>query len=140
MDKHEALLAAERSKDVEGLRQAVAGADQTPVLAATLSRLLLEKWHESHEDIVFELGLIGDPRTTRAILKAAQFHLAYLEHWGNVHEFQRKCAYALARIGTAEAREALEVLAGSEDPQLREYASEGLAKWPLPFRRPEPKA
>lgn len=133
MDKLEALLAAERTKDVEALRQAVWKTDRSLVIAEALSRLLLEEWHESHEDIVFELGLIGDPRSIPAILQAAQSHIEYLERWGNLHEFQRKCAYALARIGTNESRDALEVLAASEDGHLREYAKEGLAKWPLPF-------
>jgi HEAT repeat protein len=99
--------------------------------AVVLSRYLLEDWHELHEDIVFELGLIGDPSSVGFIAKAVLIPFKHLTEWGNLHEFQRKCAYALARIGTPEARSALQTLAADSDPFLREYGEEGLQKWPL---------
>jgi hypothetical protein len=135
MENCESLLAAERSKDVEALRQAVWGLNQSSAPTAILSRLLLEGWHDSHEDIVFEVGLIGNPQAVDAILNAATLRFEYLVQRGNLHEFQRKCAFALARIGTDESRTALVVLARSEDTYIREYGKEGLANWPLPFRR-----
>ncbi|MFM8899582.1 MAG: HEAT repeat domain-containing protein [Burkholderiales bacterium] len=97
-----------------------------------LSRLLLEDWHESHEDIVFTLGLIGDPRATNSIAKAVRIPFASLAKGENLHEFQRKCAYALARIGTPESRAALEALAMHSDPHLQKYGAEGLGKCPRP--------
>ncbi len=98
-----------------------------------LSRLLLQDFHESHEDIVFELGLIGDPCAVDAIAKAVRIPFAHLLKWDNLHEFQRKCAYALARIGTPESRAVLESLAAEPDPFLKEYGDEGLQNWPMPF-------
>lgn len=98
-----------------------------------LSRLLLEGSHESHEDIVFKLGLIGDPCAVEAIAKAVRIPFAHLLKWDNLHEFQRKCAYALARIGTPESRAVLESLAAETDPFLKEYGEEGLQNWPMPF-------
>ena len=97
--------------------------------------LLTLEGHERHEDIVFELGLFGDPAAVPAIAEAAQKTFQYMVQWQNLHEFQRKCAYALARIGTPESREALEHLAQHADPHLREYAREGLSMWPIPFAR-----
>jgi hypothetical protein len=105
------------------------GEDRAPLLMELLGRV----GHERHEDIVFELGLIGAPAAVDAIVSAAEHPFAYLEEWGNVCAFQRKCAYALARIGTAASRVALEHLAKSADPHLREYGEEGLEHWPLPF-------
>jgi len=102
--------------------------------APLLIELLTRGEHERHEDIVFELGLIGDPAAVDAILEAAKEPFAYLDEWGNLPEFQRKCAYALARIGTPQSRTALEQLASAADPRLREYAKEGLEHWPLPFK------
>lgn len=102
--------------------------------APLLIELLTRGEHERHEDIVFELGLIGDPGAVNAILEAAKKPFAYLEEWGSLHGFQRKCAYALARIGTTESRTALEQLASAADPHLREYGKEGLEHWPLPFK------
>ncbi|MCL9851719.1 HEAT repeat domain-containing protein (plasmid) [Ralstonia solanacearum P673] len=102
--------------------------------APLLIELLGRGGHERHEDIVFELGLIGDPAAVNAVEKAAGDPFPYLEEWGNLRELQRKCAYALARIGTAESRAALERLAKHADPYLREYGQEGLEHWPLPFK------
>ncbi|CAB3768167.1 hypothetical protein BPA30113_06255 [Burkholderia paludis] len=99
-----------------------------------LIELLGRSGHERHEDIVFELGLIGDPAAVSAVEKAAGEPFPYLEEWGNLREFQRKCAYTLARIGTVESRAALERMTGHADPNLREYGQEGLARWPLPFK------
>lgn len=96
-------------------------------------QLLTLDGHERHEDIVFDLGLIGAPAATPAIAKAAETTFQYMVQWQSLHEFQRKCAYALARIATPESREALEHLAQHSDSHLREYGREGLDKWPVPF-------
>jgi len=100
-----------------------------------LMKLLLEEGHDQHEDIVFELGLIGAPEAVPEIVKAANTPFQALVLWGNVQEFQRKCAYALARIGTDEARVALQEMANSSDADLREYGQEGLQHWPMPYRQ-----
>lgn len=94
-----------------------------------LSELLLDDSHEFHEDIVFELGLIGDPCAVSAIAQAVQIPFGHLVKWNNLHEFQRKCAYALANIGTPESRFVLEALASQSDPFLQEYGREGLEHW-----------
>lgn len=96
--------------------------------------LLGQGGHQRHEDIVFELGLLGNPAAVPAIAKAVADPFPYMDEWGNLHEFQRKCAYALARIGTLESRTLLETLARHSDPHLREYGEEGLSHWPLPFK------
>ncbi len=105
--------------------------------APFLAEVLLEEWHDSHEDIVFELGLIGEPSTTNAIAKAAVTSFEHLVEWGNLQAFQRKCAYSLARIGTSESRAALELLSKSSDEYISEYGKEGLKHWPMPYREGE---
>lgn len=102
-----------------------------PDSVSTLTRLLLEETHERHEDIVFELGLLGDATAVPAIAQAVNIPFASLVRWGNLQEFQRKCAYALARIGTPESRAVLEHMASSADPDIQAYGEEGLARWPL---------
>ena len=131
MTDFDEVLAAERAKDGEALRQALSKAK---VPASILMRLLLDDWHDLHEDIVFDLGLLGEPSAVEAIQKAINIPFGHLVEWGNLHAFQRKCAYALARIGTEQSRVALETLARSTDSYIREYSEEGLSKWPLPFR------
>lgn len=130
---YEAVLTAMRAKDSAALRDAFTGDTQVPV--SVLCELLLEPWHDLHEDIVFELGLTGDAAAIDAIRSAASIPFESLVQWGNLPEFQRKCAYALARIAGEESRQALELLAESNDSQLRGYALEGLAHWPLPYRK-----
>ncbi|WP_166722617.1 MULTISPECIES: HEAT repeat domain-containing protein [Burkholderia] len=98
-----------------------------------LIELLNLDGHERHEDIVLDLGLLGNPAAIPAIARAITTRFSYMDRWGNLHEFQRKCAYALARIGTPESREVLEHLARHEDIYLRKCGEEALSHWPLPF-------
>lgn len=127
------LQNADVTKDADALRQAVAS-NRARAAAPLLAKLLLADWHDSHEDIAFELGLIGDPSTVDSIAKAIVTPFEHLVEWGNLGEFQRKCAFALARIGTTESRAALETLARHPDVQLCEYAQEGLQNWPCPYQ------
>lgn len=136
MNEQNDLGAALEAKDISALWLALARISKREG-APFLAKALLADWHESHEDIVFELGLIGDPRTTGSIAEAAATTFEYMVRWDNLHEFQRKCAYALARIGSDESHAALEVLANHSDPYLREYGEEGLEHWPLPYRKGE---
>jgi hypothetical protein len=123
-EDQEGQLAAKLIHELDSLP---AGHDRVPLLC----QLLLEEEHERHEDVVFELGLLGNPSAVNAIAKAVNIPFASLVRWGNLHEFQRKCAYALARIGTLESRSVLQQMACSPDPSLREFGGEGLSKWPL---------
>lgn len=127
------LRTALHSKDIEALWKALAKVNRR-VGAPFLAEALLADWHESHEDIVFELGLMGDPRSTESIAKAAECKFQYMIEWNNLHEFQRKCAYALARIASIESRAALQALAEHSDPYLSQYGKEGLLHWPLTNR------
>lgn len=120
-----------KSKDAEAFSEALRYIQDRKILVSIFSSVLLDDWHEAHEDIVFELGLIRDPRATNAIVTAATIPFQYLIDWGNLHEFQRKCAYALARIGTEESKKALEVLSQNLDPYISNYGHEGLEYWPL---------
>lgn len=124
----------DESKDAEALCAELDALPEGKVRAPLLISLLGQGGHERHEDIVFELGLLGDPAAVPAIARVVVNPFPYLDEWGNLHEFQRKCAYALARIGTLESRTALETLAKHADPHLREYGEEGLSHWPLPFK------
>ena len=133
MDSLSALGTAAANQDCDELRDAVNAVKRDFAAAPLLALILLEDWHDSHEDIVFELGLIGNPGVVGAIASAVTTQFQSLIEWGNLHEFQRKCAYALARIGTDESRIALEKMVRSEDPYLRQVGQEGLDHWPMPY-------
>jgi hypothetical protein len=133
MDKLERLAIAANEKDGHALRRALASIDMDVSFAPILAHLLLEDWHDAHEEIVEKLGHIGHHGAVEAIEKVASKPIPRLVQRNLLHSFQRKCAYALARIGTVESRAALEDLAASGEPHLREFAREGLAMWPLPY-------
>lgn len=136
MDILSALAEAATNRDPDELRDAVNAVNRDFAAAPLLAHILMEDWHDSHEDIVFELGLIGNPSVVGAIANAAKMRFSSLVEWGNLHEFQRKCAYALARIGTDESRTALEEMVHSEDDYLRQVGEEGLSHWPMPYEAP----
>lgn len=133
MDSLSALAAAATNRDPDELRDAVNSVNRDFAAAPLLAYILLEDWHDSHEDIVFELGLIGNPTVVGAIAEAAKTKFTSIVEWDNLREFQRKCAYALARIGTDESRTALEEMVRAEDAYLRQVGEEGLSHWPMPY-------
>jgi PBS lyase HEAT-like repeat len=125
------LETAVAKRDAAAMWTAVPAVEKCLDAVPILAEQLLADWHECHEDIVFTLGLMRDPRAIDAISKAILIQFDCLIKWNNLHEFQRKCAYALARIGTEESRAALTALARHSDTHLQEYAKEGLEHWVL---------
>ena len=95
--------------------------EQTPILC----KLLLEDWHTSHENIASSLQKLADPRSTDSLRQASQFRLAYLDYDEN-HGLARKCTWALAAIGTAEAIEALVWISENSDEMVAGYARKRL--------------
>jgi HEAT repeat protein len=133
----QALIALKRAveeRDADALWTVVPAVEGNLDAVPLLAELLLAEWHECHEDVVFTLGLIGDPRAVDPISEAVLIPFESLVKWDNLHEFQRKCAYALARIGTVESRAALEALVQHQNTHIREYAKEGLQNWPMPYQ------
>ncbi|NHZ99417.1 hypothetical protein [Massilia sp. CCM 8734] len=127
-----ALIAkALASKNADDARECGNAWPPDPSVAPMLSKLLLEPWHFSHEEMVFDLAELAHPHTVTPIFQAANTYLDYLVNSDNQHSFQRKCAFALAGIGTIGSRLALEELAESTDQMLRKYARECLRRWKL---------
>ncbi|WP_370663883.1 HEAT repeat domain-containing protein [Massilia forsythiae] len=108
------------SKLTPELLQALEATPEGPARVDLLTKLLVTEGHDRYEDTVFELGLIGARNAVPAIVKAANTPFQEFIRWGNLQEFRRKCAYALARIGTDESRAALQGMANSSDVDLRE--------------------
>ena len=94
MDIFSALAAAVNKQNCDELLDAVNMVNQDFEVAPLLAQILLEDWHDSHEDIVLELGLIGNPTVVDAIASAAKTKFLALVEWGNLHEFQTR-----AKIG-----------------------------------------
>lgn len=100
----------------------------TPCLAGPLASALEGTWHTRHEDVVNALQELRDPGTVDALFRAATIRHEYLE-FDDGRALARKCTWALADIGTAEARSKLTELADGPDEIVAAYAQERLARW-----------
>lgn len=127
------LTLACASRDADRVELALVDAYRVGVTAKfvpTLIELLQTPWHTRHEDVVQLLQQLKDPRAVVPLELAAQSshdYLSFDEHFG----LARKCTWALADIGTEEAKGALSRLAGSDNQLIREYASRRLDRWAL---------
>lgn len=96
--------------------------DLAPVLAAAL----FGEWHHRHEELAQALQQLREPASVDALFRAATQVLAYKYDDGAA--FARKCTWALADIGTDDARDRLRDLAMQPEP-LGAYAQRRLDCW-----------
>lgn len=132
MSFRERIQSASAAKDDEALFSSLAevfAAGPKPDLVPILSALLLESWHQQHEDIALMLQELKDARAVDSLLAAATMKFNHLLEWNNLSEFQRKCTWALADIGTAAAHRALVQLSKNQDSVLSQFATERLENW-----------
>jgi hypothetical protein len=101
----------------------------TRELVPALCELVLEDWHEQHEDVVLVLQELRDGRAAESLYRAASMRFDHLDRWNNLREFQRKCTWALADIGSEDARAYLRELAHVDDEELAGYAQRRLDRW-----------
>lgn len=97
-------------------------------LAPLLAELLLLPWHYEHENIALTLQGLRVPGTADALAQAALVRHDYLDS-DDSHAFARKCTWALADIGSPEARAHLENLARADDAEIAAYAQKRLDNW-----------
>ena len=93
-----------------------------------LCKLLECDWHLSHEDITLALQRLGDPKAIKVLRRVAERKFDYLEY-NNSEALARKCTWALADIGTPEAKAALEEIVKLPDEVIASYATERLESW-----------
>lgn len=103
----------------------------------TLVELLRARWHTRHEDTARWLQQLRDPRAVDALFETAFSKFPYLEY-DNSYALARKCTWALADIGTPEARAKLEELARGADAEIAGYAQRRLDHWDSELKRKGP--
>ncbi|MEB2185703.1 hypothetical protein VDS18_07280 [Xanthomonas campestris pv. campestris] len=91
--------------------------------------LLLQDWHQEHEELISDLQMKADPSSipylTAAIgLKPLLGYLAYDDYGA----YYKKCLWALQAIGTDEAIEVIRSCTSSSDPALNNEASYRLSR------------
>ena len=125
------MLAAKESDDSDAIEDAMTlgfqfgfNLDCVPVLIAILGL----EGHISHENIVTVFQRLKDPRAVDALYRATFMSLPYLAY-DEFFGLACKCTWALADIGTPEARGRLEHLAESNNPQIANYAKKRIDGW-----------
>lgn len=90
-----------------------------------LCKLLEAHWHYKHEDIAQRLQHLKSPDAIECLYRTVLTKFDYLD-WDNSYSLARKCMWALGDINTNESKKKIELLAESEDEEIRAYAFEQL--------------
>jgi hypothetical protein len=90
-----------------------------------LCKVLPEKWHYKHEDIVLILQKLKSPKSIDALYKTSLERFDYL-NYDDSYALARKCIHALGDINTPDAREKLKFLSQSQIPIIKEKAEKQL--------------
>ena len=90
-----------------------------------IEKLLVDKWHHEHEDIVGMIWLkdLKDDRFVTPILTIAEQGEIYRPFDGELESTLRKCVHALKTIGTEQAKLTLARLISSGNENVK-YALE----------------
>ncbi|RZL32198.1 MAG: hypothetical protein EOP00_34230, partial [Pedobacter sp.] len=93
-----------------------------------LCDLLEYDWHFDHEDVVQILQKIGDAQAINILHKTALRKFEYLEY-DDSKTLARKCTWALADIGTKEAKAALIELTSNSNKEIAGFAQKRIDNW-----------
>lgn len=99
----------------------------SPEYKSILRRLSGEEWHISHEDIVSALDKLRDIDAVDVLYNATQIIPSHLD-FDDARALAVKAIWALGNLGTAAAKEKLEMIAGAEHPILRANAFKQLRR------------
>jgi hypothetical protein len=117
-------------RDEEELRRCIADLfNQTKEISdeyySRIEKLLTDKWHHEHEDIVGMIWLkdLKDNRFINPILTIAEQREPYRQFDDELESTLRKCVHALKTIGTKESNLALDKLISSGNENVK-YALE----------------
>jgi hypothetical protein len=136
-------IAADPDAVFDAVKDALCAGDDAPIrerdIVPTLIALLRAGGHYQHEDLARWLQDLRDPRAVDALYEVALTKHEYLA-FNNSYALARKCTWALADIGTREAREKLRLLAGGDDPEIAGYAQKRLDSWDEELGRKGPRA
>lgn len=127
-----ALLRAIAARDPDAFDVALGSAYEvglSPDLAGLLAEALLMPWHMRHEDVARALQELRDPVAIDALFECALSHPHPYLDYDEFFALARKCTWALADIGTPEAKERLQRLAACENPIIAAYAQKRLDHW-----------
>ena len=99
-----------------------------------LCEIFESDWHTRHEDLALSFQYIKNPITAKSLFKMALTILDY-DSWNDNYPMQRKCTWALADIGTEEAKGYLYEIDKNPNKTIAYFATKRLNSWDSEFRR-----
>ena len=88
-----------------------------------LNKLIISSWHYKHEDIVQLLEKISSFESLNYLYQAVYLRLDYLS-WDDNYSFNKKCIYAISKIGKQKSLPYLKKISFDDNKILRECAAE----------------
>ena len=120
-----------RDSDLAEVALLVASGFEIPAATYTdlTCLLLVEDWHNQHENLIGNMQEAAEPQTVPIISKAIDLkpRLEYLDY-DDYGSYYKKCLWALQAIGTPEAIAVIEDCSRSQDTALQEQAAYRLSK------------
>jgi len=92
-----------------------------------LNKLIISNWHYKHEDIVLLLEKISDSKSLNYLYQAVYLKPDYLT-WDDNYSFERKCIYAIAKIGKQKSLPYLKKICLDDNKILCECADKQMKK------------
>ena len=124
-----ALESAIDAQDADAFYIAIADCpEDEPGLCDLLARALVAHWHTRHEDVTLMIQKLRCHAAIDALEERALNRPDYLD-WDDGYALGRKCTWALADIGTREARHSLHNLSQSSNDPVAAYAQRRLDRW-----------
>lgn len=92
-----------------------------------LNKLIISRWHYKHEDIVQLLEKISSFESLNYLYQAVYIRLDYLS-WDDNYSFEKKCIYAISKIGKQKALPYLKKICSDDNRIIRECAGEQMER------------
>lgn len=88
----------------------------------TLAPLLIQPWHHLHDRIAGMLEFESDERIIEYLYQGSIYRCENLEYESDYCEFNRKCLFALAKIGTHKAITYVKTVSTCENTIIAKHA------------------
>ena len=94
-----------------------------------LAELLIQPWHHFHDRLARMLEFNASEKIIDNLYKGAIYRCDNLEYESDYCEFNRKCLYALAKIGTSESIDCIKDVANSKNTIISNHAKKILHEY-----------
>jgi hypothetical protein len=144
------IIMTERDNDILEIKRILAEEDQNAVcdkafqfiqkyprdeeILILLCNIFESDWHTRHEDMALSFQYVKNPITALSLLKVAFSDFEYC-NWNDNYPLQRKCTWALADIGTEEAKKYLLEIEKKANRTIASFATKRLINWNLEQNR-----